>query len=254
MAFPTLKVEQIGAIVTVTLNRPEKLNAINAQMHQDLQAVCAQLRDDLDTRVVILTGAGRAFTAGADLSESGTAPTEPVQARRQAQTGMRTSAALEGLEQITIAAVNGLAIGGGVVFSLCCDLRLAAESAWFSIPEVNLGLPWTWNALPRLVREVGPSRALELVSTGDRFSAQQALEWGMVNYVVHDAELLQAAEALAGKIAAKPPLPVAMNKATIRALKRGTESGEVTYSDGDLLMLSRWLRSGDAQDGKGVRR
>src|SRR5579863_6475579 len=123
------------------LNRPEKLNAISPRMHAELQEVCAQLRVDTTTRVVIFTGAGRAFSAGADLDdrvlwEKG--PEDPLEARHLAGTGNRTSAAIESLDQVTIGAINGLAIGGAVVFLASMDLRLAADSAWFSIPEIEI--------------------------------------------------------------------------------------------------------------------
>ena len=157
----TLLVErsaELPGLVTITLNRPDKLNAINGAMHRDLQQACRDLQDDSEARVVILTGAGRAFSAGADLGTSNPAPRATrtvLEERRQSGQGNRTSAAIEGLDQVTIAAVNGLAIGGAVVFLACVDIRLAAESAWFSIPEVDLDIPLTWNALPRLMRELG---------------------------------------------------------------------------------------------------
>src|SRR5262249_10827949 len=172
----TLQVErdqELPGLVTITLNRPEKLNAINVRVHEELQEVCRQLQTDADARVVILTGAGRAFSAGADLGgrrraadQAPAAPApepDPLAERGNAGLGNRPSTALEALDQVTIAAVNGLCIGGAVVFVSCLDIRLAAESAWFSIPEVDLDIPLTWNALPRLVRELGPSRTKELV-------------------------------------------------------------------------------------------
>lgn len=185
---------ELSGLVTLTLNRPEKLNAINAQMHADLQAACVELGRDASARVVILTGAGRAFSAGADLTPQ-PARTEDhiLAARLRAGMGNRTCDLLEGLDQVTIAAINGLTIGGAVVFASCLDIRLAAASAWFSIPEVDLDIPLTWNALPRLMRELGPARTKELVLTCDRFSAEEALRWGFVNHVVPDDDLLPRA-------------------------------------------------------------
>jgi len=137
------------------------------------------------------------------------------------------------------------------VFALCCDLRVAGEGAWFSIPEVELGIPLSWNALPRLSREVGPSRALELTVVCDRFSAAQAYDYGMLSQVVPDGEELKAARELAAKIIAHPPLPVALTKATMRALKRGSEMGDTVYSDGDLLLYSRLVRQRASRRTKG---
>src|SRR3990170_3826405 len=243
MTYETLKVHRDGPVMTVRLNRPQKLNAINRQMHLELQAICRELAEDFETRVVILTGEGQAFSSGADTSEWGQpGPTNELELRHMSGIGSRTSVALEGLDQISIAAVHGFAVGGAVVLAICCDLRVAGESAWFSIPEVELGIPLSWNALPRLAREVGPSRALELTIICDRFSAAQAYEYGMLSRVVPDGEERQAARELAAKVIAHPPLPVALSKATMRALKRGSELGDTVYGDGDLLLYSRLIR------------
>ncbi len=243
MTYETLMVEREGRLMTVRLNRPQKLNAINRQMHLDLQALCRELADDFETRVVILAGEGRAFSSGADTSEWGQpGPENELELRNMSGIGSRTSAALESLDQVTIAAVHGFAVGGAVVLALCCDLRVAGESTWFSIPEVELGIPLSWNALPRLSREVGPSRALELTITCDRFSAAQAYEYGMLSRVSPDGEEVKTARELAERIIANPPLPVALTKATMRAIKRGSEMGDAVYSDPDLLLYSRLVQ------------
>lgn len=238
---------QLPGLVTLTLNRPEKLNAISVQMHHDLQSICRELQEDAEARVVLLTGAGRAFSAGADISarQAGVAPPPPAGAlaeRRQAGLGNRTAALLEGLDQVTIGALNGLTIGGAVVFAACLDIRLAAQSAWFSIPEVDLDIPLTWNALPRLMRELGPARTKELVMTCDRFSAEDALRWGFVNHVVPDAELLPRARALAAKLLAKDPLSLALTKSTVSALAQAAVPVAVTHADRDYLLLARAMR------------
>lgn len=243
MTYETLAVERDGPVMTVRLNRPQKLNAINRQMHLELQTLCRELAEDFQTRVVILTGEGRAFSGGADTGEWGQpSPDDELELRHFYGIGSRTCAALESLGQITIAAVHGLAIGGAVVFVVCCDLRVAGESTWFSIPEVELGIPLTWNALPRLAREVGHARALQLTVTCERFAAGQAHDYGLVTHLVPDGEELRAARELAARIAEKPPLPVALTKATIGAMKRGTDIGDVTYSDPDLLLYTRLMR------------
>lgn len=243
---------ELAGLVTITLNRPEKLNAISFRMHSELQQVCRELADDHDARVVIVTGAGRAFSAGADLggSTSDTARTplaaanaeaSPLRERIRSSAGNRTAAALEGLDQVTIGAVNGLAIGGAVVFLACLDIRVAAESAWFSIPEVDLDIPLTWNALPRLMRELGPARTKELVMTCDRFTSEDALRWGFVNHRVPDAQLLPRAREIAGKLLAKDPVSLALTKSTCNALAESMVPAHVTHSDRDYLVLSRLL-------------
>ncbi len=138
--------------------------------------------------------------------------------------------------------MHGLAVGGAVVLALCCDLRVAGQSTWFSIPEVELGIPLSWNALPRLSREVGPSRAMELTVTCDRFSAEQAYKYGMLSRVTADGDEMNVARGLAQRIIAMPPLPVALTKATMRAIKRGTEMGDAVYSDPDLLLYARLVQ------------
>jgi len=241
--YETLLVERDGAVMTVRLNRPEKRNAINRQMHEDLQRLCRELAEDFDTRVVILAGAGGTFSSGADTSEWGQpGPDSELELRHQSGIGSRTSNALEALDQITIAAIDGFAVGGGVVLAICCDFRVAGRSAWFSIPEVELGIPLSWHALPRLARAVGHARALELTIVCERFTARQAYEWGLVTHLVPDGQERPFARELAAKIVAKPPLPVALTKAAMKAIKRGTEAGNVAYSDGDLLLYSRLLQ------------
>jgi enoyl-CoA hydratase/carnithine racemase len=242
MNYETIEVTRRGGVMSVLMNRPEKRNAINRQMHLELQDVARRLADDFETRVVILAGNGAGFSAGADTSEwrdSGSA--NDLEVRHTSGIGSRTSAAIENLDQITITAVHGFAVGGAVVLTSCCDLRVASESAWFSIPEVELGLPLGWNALPRLAREIGHARALELTITCDRFSAETAREYGLVTHLVPDGEHFETAGELAAKIIDRPALPVALTKATMRSLKRGSEMGDAVYSDADLLLYSRLM-------------
>ena len=242
MDYETIKLDRDGALLTVRLNRPEKRNAINRQMHADLQDLCHKLRDDTDTRVVIFGGEGEVFSAGADTSEWGDpGSSNELEVRHVSGVGSRTSGDIENLSQVTIAAVRGLAIGGGLVFVACCDLRVAGESAWFSIPEVEMGLPLSWNALPRLAREMGHARALELTITCERFDARRAYEYGLVTHLEPDDGVEAKARALADAIISNPALPVALTKATMKALKRGSEMGDAVYSDQDMLLYTRLM-------------
>jgi enoyl-CoA hydratase/carnithine racemase len=221
-------------------------------MHRDVIALCQELEEDSAARVVIFTGAGRAFSAGADLGSARNRPSaEPppmamgedaLANRIGAKLGNRSSAAIEGLPQVTIGAVNGLAVGGAVVWLACMDIRLAAESAWFSIPEVALDIPLTWNALPRLVREIGPARTKELVMACDRFSAAEALQWGFLNRVHADADLLAKAREMAAKLLAKDEIALAQTKTTVNALANLMVPAEATHADPDYLVLARLLR------------
>ncbi len=242
MDYETIKLDRDGALLTVRLNRPEKRNAINRQMHADLQDLCHKLRDDTDTRVVIFSGEGEVFSSGADPSEWGDpGSSNELEVRHVSGVGSRTSSDIENLGQVTIAAVRGFAIGGGLVFAACCDLRVAGESTWFSIPEVELGLPLGWNALPRLAREMGHARALELTITCERFDARRAYEYGLVTHLEPDNGVEAKARALADAIISNPALPVALTKATMKALKRGSEMGDAVYSDQDMLLYTRLM-------------
>jgi enoyl-CoA hydratase/carnithine racemase len=250
----TIRLERdagLPGLATLTLNRPDKLNAISFQVHEELQEACAELQRDRSVRVVLLRGEGRAFSAGADLGsrkEGSSGPPslgdarDPLEERWFAGAGNRTCAALDALDQVTIGVANGLAVGGAVVFLACMDIRIAAESAWFSIPEVDLDIPLTWNALPRLMRELGPARTRELVMTCDRFTSAQALEWGFVNHVYPDGELDGAARALAAKLLDKDPLALALTKSTCRALANEMVPVDATHADREYLMLSSALR------------
>ena len=234
----TVRITRSGAVATITLDRPDKLNALSPREHQSLQRILAELRGDFETRVVILTGAGRAFSAGADLSsprEEGK-PKNDLERRHRARIGDRTVAAIEALDQITIAAINGLCIGGGAVLALACDMRVMARDAWLSIPEVAIGMPLTWGALPLLLREIGPARTIELVTTCDRVSAADALAYRLVNHVADDA--VAKARTIATKITAQPAVPVAMTKTTVRALRSTLAHGDVSAADGDLYWLA----------------
>ena len=188
--------------------------------------------------MVVLTGEGVAFSAGADLGsprEEGK-PQNDLERRHRARIGDRTVAAIEALDQITIAAINGVCVGGGAVLAMACDLRVMSRSAWISIPEVELGMPLTWGALPLLVREIGPARTIELVTTCERIDAERALSYGLVGHVVDDA--LAKAREIAAAIVRQPAIPVAMTKTAVRALRRGAAQGEVSAADGDLYWLA----------------
>lgn len=230
---------ELDGLLTITLNRPEKLNALNIALHDELQEVLAELETDPSVRVVVLTGAGRAFSAGAEISDRrAEPPLNDIDRRARVHLGGRTCELLDRLPQVTIGVANGLAVGGAVVLLSCCDLRLAAASAWFSIPEVELGIPLTWQALPRLMRELGPARTKELAMACERFTAEQAEAWGFLNHVLPDDEVLSAARDLAKRLLSMDPLTLAMTKSACAALENLMVPKEVTWSDAELMLLS----------------
>jgi len=219
MEYETLLVERSEVLATVTLNRPAKRNAMNARMLAEFDQLFTELREDLDTRFVIFTGAGTAFTSGADLSDIGVESTIPPQhAMRVRQlSGHDFIRSLENLEQITIAAVNGFALGAGLVLAMGCDFRIASQSASFGIPEANIGIFFTWGCTPRLTRLIGPAKAKELIMTCDRIDAGEALSIGLVNKVVPPEQLMEAAHELVDKIAARGPLAIRIAKKIVNA-------------------------------------
>jgi enoyl-CoA hydratase/carnithine racemase len=215
-----------GAIATVTLNRPDRRNSLSDPMLADLTQVFAELRDDAATRVVIVTGAPPVFSAGADAPlKSGMSAEERrrVFGQRQSQFRRlfeRANTLLENLEQATIAAINGHAVGGGWGLTLACDFRIAAAEAQLWIPEVDLGVPLGVASTTRFVRLVGPARAKEIIMGGRRYSAEDARAWGLVHRVVPGHELAKAAREYAEVLAAKPFKPLAEMKARINAIAR----------------------------------
>jgi enoyl-CoA hydratase len=208
-------------IALVTLNRPERLNALNYALIDRLMAVLDALETDRRVRVVILTGAGdRAFSAGADIHEfSQTVRRSAATAVRDfVRRGQAMTARLEAFGKPVIAAINGLAYGGGCEITEAVHLAVASERARFAKPEIKLGMPPTFGGTQRLPRLAGRKRALEYLLTGDPFPAERALEIGLINAVVSHDELLPAARALAARIIRHSPLAVG---ATITAVTRG---------------------------------
>lgn len=203
-----------GAVATVTMNRPEALNAFDEAQLRALLDAFQQLREDRAVRCVILTGAGeRAFAAGADIKRMQTMT--PDEAGEFGRLGQAVTIAIEALPQPVIAAVNGFAFGGGCEIALACDVRLASEQAVFAQPEVALGIPPGWGGSQRLPRLVGPGLAAELVLSGRRVDAAEALRIGLVN-AVHPADrLVTEAKALAEKFAANSPRAVRAAKAAL---------------------------------------
>jgi enoyl-CoA hydratase/carnithine racemase len=215
-----------GKIAIVTLNRPDRRNSLSDAMLTELAAACAELRDDAGTRVVIVTGAPPVFSAGADAKLRSTMSPEERRrvflARQSAFRRLfeRVTTLLEGLEQPTIAMLNGHAIGGGVGLTLACDFRWAAAEAELWIPEVDLGVPLGVGSTTRLVRLVGPARAKEIIMECRRYGAAEAQALGLVHRVVPGAGLAQAVREYAEQLAAKPFRPLAEVKARINAIAR----------------------------------
>lgn len=206
--------EKKGTIGILTINRPEALNAINSSLLEELYTRASEIAEDKDLRCLILTGAGKAFVAGADISEmKGLTKQEGIEFARR---GHRAFSALEGLEIPVIAAVNGYALGGGCEIAMCADIRIASEKAKFGQPEVGLGITPGFGGTQRLMRTVNRAYAMELILTGRVINAQEALSMGLVSKVTAPEALMDEAMKLAQAIAENAPIAVRAAKKAMR--------------------------------------
>jgi enoyl-CoA hydratase len=245
MAFENVLVEQDGAVLVVTINRPKVLNALDARTLDELDEVFRDAAGRDDVRVVLLTGAGeKSFVAGADINELSVQTA--VGGREHARRGQALLTRIERLGKPVIAAVNGFALGGGCELAMACTLRLAADSARFGQPEINLGLVPGYAGSQRLPRLVGRGRALELLLTGRQIPADEAFRIGLVNRVVPAAELATEARALAHAIAAKAP--VAM-RYILEAVAGGLEMSLADAQDYEATLFGLVSTTEDMREG-----
>jgi enoyl-CoA hydratase len=219
MAFQYLTIERADRIATITVSRPDKLNALNAGTIAELGQAMDQLIADDSVGGVILTGAGRAFVAGADIGELQSQ--DVLSARQRSLAGQAVFERFERSPKPVIAAVNGFALGGGCELAMACHFRIASETAKFGQPEVKLGIVPGYGGTQRLPRLIGRGRALQLLLTGDMIDAAEALRIGLVNAVVPAADLLGTVTGIMEKILANGPLAVAY---CIEAVNQGMES------------------------------
>lgn len=216
--FDTLLFDKQGALGHISLNRPQVLNAYNIQMRDDFSEALAAVQDDPEIRALLITGEGRAFCAGADLSEFGTAPSQVV--ARQVRWDRDVWGQLLGLTVPVVVAIHGYCIGSGVEIALLGDLRIAAQGTIFAMPEVQLGMVPAAGGSQTLPRNANPSEALDLLLTGRRFDAQEALRLRLITRVVPEADLPEAARQAARELAGLDQGVVAAAKA---AMARGPD-------------------------------
>ncbi len=246
MAYELLTFDVADRIATITLNRPDKLNALNDALMDELRTAIAEARRRADVGAVLLTGAGRAFVAGADITEL--VDQTAIEGKARAQRGQRVFRRFETSPKPTLAAVNGFALGGGCELAMACHMRLASESAKFGQPEVKLGIVPGYGGSQRLPRLVGKGRALQLLLTGEVIDAAEAYRIGLVNRVVPAAELLAAARELLTTILGQGQLAVAH---CIEAVERGLDMG---LEDGIALEASYFgLLSATSDKHEGMR-
>lgn len=248
MARNFLLCETRDGVARVTLNRPDKLNALSIALLGELEACFTRLRDDDSVRAVILTGAGeRAFAAGADVEElADLAEGGPQVGTEAARRGQRVFRLIEQLGKPVIAAIRGYALGGGCELAMACALRVASETAKFGQPEVKLGLIPGYGGSQRLARLIGKGRALEMILTGEPVSATEALHAGLVNRVVPDGDVIPAAEALARKVIANAPGAV---KLSLEAVLHGLECSQREGENLEAVLFGQCCATQDMKEG-----
>jgi len=245
--YQTIHYEKDGSIATLTIDRPQALNALNSQAVAEMEQVIAEVAEDREVRVLIITGAGRAFVAGADIAEM--YPLNMIGGRDIARNGTRMMRSLEKLEIPVIAAVNGFALGGGTELAMACDIILASEKAVFGQPEVALGITPGFSGTQRLPRRIGVGRAKEMIYTGRKIKADEALQIGLVDFVYPHEELMAQAKALAETIVKQSPIAVKFSKVAInRGLQVDIDSGIAIENE----MFGMCFATEDKMEGMGA--
>jgi enoyl-CoA hydratase len=233
---PVVTIRRDGPVAVVRFERPTGLNAFDQSLIRELTRVAREFHDDLETRAVVLSGSAKAFSAGIDLRDPETwspAPSD-VASREIFYRGVRLCRAWEEMPQMTVAAIEGMAVGAGVALAIACDWRVIARNAYLYVPEVKVGLNLQWGALPRLVSLVGPARAKRITILCEKMAAEHAAEWGLVEEVAEPGKAEEVALRLARDAAAMPPAAVRMVKeavnATAGALHRATSFADADQS------------------------
>jgi enoyl-CoA hydratase len=244
MEFKNLVIEKKDFIGIIKINRPESLNALNIETLGEIRDAVTLLNNDEEIKVLIFTGEGKAFIAGADIKQM--KDMNEDEAKEFCSLGQKIFDIIENLDKPVIAAVNGFALGGGCELSMACDIRIASENAKFGQPEVNLGIIPGFGGSQRLPRLVGKSIAKELIFTGDIIDAQTALHIGLVNKVVAAENLLDEVLAMAQKIAYKGPAAILIAKSVInRGMETDLAKGLAIERDGFVQCVA----SGEAKEG-----
>jgi enoyl-CoA hydratase len=239
MDYQHIKVERGGEVATVTFNRPERANALNARHIEEIEHAALSFRDDPAARVVIFTGAGKHFTSGADLGERqpGEDPDSLMIRRRKRRVGQRCIQALLDMDQITIGAWTGAAMGGGACVAAAMDFRIGAEDCFMSFPEILIGVPLMWQSLPLCVRLMGASRAKRMIISGEHVRGPALKDWGVLDDMVAKEEVETRAREWAERYAAQPPVAAQMIKRSVNAIA-GALDRAVMHMDFDQHLLA----------------
>lgn len=234
-----ISVVRDGGVAVVTMDRGDGRNALSRQLILELTETAHSFADDLDTQAIVLTGAG-SFTAGADLKDPAMDKRRAnglLERRQMVKLGPQLCEAWERVEQVTICAIEKYCIGGGAALAASCDFRLVGKSAYFRLPEIPLGMNMSWQAVPRLVAQIGPSRTKQFVIFGEKLDAATALSWGLADEVCDDGQTLARARDWARRIAALPPNAVRMSKEGVNAAANALNHA-TGYMDRDQYALA----------------
>lgn len=234
----TIVVAADGTRGSITLNRPEKLNPLGTVTLTELADAARWFDARPAIKVVVVAGNGRSFSAGADLAAFTGTGTGAVAPRDAADAGRRMAEAVEAMNAVTVARLHGHCVGGGVVLAAACDLRVAADTTRFSIPEVDLGIPLAWGGIPRLVREIGPALTKELVMTCRPFGPAEAKAAGFLNRVVPESALDAEVEDLVQQLLTKSVLTLTATKRHTNAVTEGMVATARSWSDADSLVTA----------------
>ena len=239
-----------GRVAVVRLDRGDKVNALSPDAMRQLRAAAQSFEDDLETSVVVLTGTAKAFSAGFDLKSAerrAEAAKGLAEQRRSIKVGPMMCRAWSQMEQVTIAAIEGFCIGGGVALAASVDFRVCGRRAHFRIPEIALGMNMSWGSLPKLIQLMGPARTKQaVILASERITSADALDWGLVEFVTDDGQALAEAMRLAERIAAEPPIPVKMTKTTINRIASAHDD-LASHMDLDQFVLT--TKSEDHREG-----
>ena len=228
-----------GPVGRLAINRPTRLNAMSLETQHEIIAAATWFDELPEVKVVVISGVGGTFSAGVDTSVLVDVDADPeAEARDDADLGRRMAEAVEQMDAITVAAIEGHCIGGGLVLAAACDLRIAVDSTYFAIPELDAGIPLVWGGIPRLVRELGPALTKELVLTCRPFTAEEASMAGFVNDIVDAGRLDAAVDRLVANLAARPKQLLESTKKAVHAATEDLTSTADAVADVDLLLAA----------------
>ena len=244
MSYRYLTINRTDDIAVVTLNRTEKLNALSYDLMEEIEELTVELRKDTHTRVVIFTGAGKHFSAGADLTDPRrieSAQHPALRRLRESQIGPRMLRKVLDINQITIAAINGGALGGGACIVSAMDFRIGADDCFVAYPECRLGMSLSWVSVPLCVHLIGPARAKRFIILARRESANTLLDWGFLDEIAPKEALMDRAMAMSREYAAMPPIPAQMIKRSVNAVSSALDQA-IMHMDMDQLALTTSTR------------